>query len=223
MSSSITGLNVVVDISHHNGNVNLAQAKADGILAVIHKATQGTTYTDPMYTINKQQALAAGLLWGAYHFGTGDDAQQQAQHFLSVVQPGPNDLLVLDFETNTGGTSMTLDQARQFVQIIRDQTGRWPGLYSGIYIKNLLGTNHDPLLANCWFWLSQYGPTAKVPPNWPTWTLWQYTDGSVGPQPHSVNGIGNCDRDTFNGGNSALMKLWGFEEVASAGSKPSAI
>ena len=27
-------LNVVVDISHHNGNVNLAKAKEDGILGV---------------------------------------------------------------------------------------------------------------------------------------------------------------------------------------------
>ena len=41
-------LNVIVDLSHHNGNVNLAQAKAPGIVGVIHKATQGTSYVDPM-------------------------------------------------------------------------------------------------------------------------------------------------------------------------------
>jgi lysozyme len=34
-------LNVVIDISHHDGNVNLAKAKEDGILGVIQKATQG--------------------------------------------------------------------------------------------------------------------------------------------------------------------------------------
>ncbi len=210
----MTGLNVIVDLSHHNGNVDLGKAKADGILGVIHKATQGAAYTDPMYAVNKQKAQSAGLLWGAYHFGTGNDVQQQAQHFLSTVQPGPLDLLVLDFETNTQGSSMSLDQARQFVQIVQAHTGRWPGLYSGIYIKTLLGNNHDPILANCWFWLSEYGPVAKVPANWSTWTLWQYTDGAVGPQPHTVDGIGACDRDTFNG--TDLMKFWGYEEIATA-------
>ncbi len=219
----MNGLNAVVDLSHHNGNVDLGKAKADGILGVIHKATQGTGYTDPMYATNRQKAQSAGLFWGAYHFGTGDDAQQQAQHFLSAVQPGSHDLLVLDFETNTQGSSMSLDQARQFVQIVQAQTGRWPGLYSGIYIKNLLGNNHDPVLANCWFWLSEYGPTAKIPANWPTWTLWQYTDGSVGPQPHTVDGIGACDRDTFNGDNSGLMKFWGYEEIATAVGSASAV
>ena len=34
-------LNAVIDISHHDGNVNLAKAKEDGILGVIQKATQG--------------------------------------------------------------------------------------------------------------------------------------------------------------------------------------
>lgn len=206
----MTGLNAIVDLSHHNGNVDLQKARGDGILGVIHKATQGATYVDPMYSINKQKAQAAGLLWGAYHFGTGDDAQKQAEHFLATVSPGPTDLLVLDFETNTQGASMTLDQARQFVQIVHNTTGRWPGLYSGIYIKTLLGSNHDPVLANCWFWLSEYGPAAKVPANWPTWTLWQYTDGSVGPQPHTVAGIGSCDRDTFNGTEAQLRALWGY-------------
>ena len=33
-------LNVVVDVSHHNGNVNFAKANDAGILGVIQKATQ---------------------------------------------------------------------------------------------------------------------------------------------------------------------------------------
>ena len=36
-------INVVVDISHHNGNVDLTKAQAAGIVGVIHKATQGTS------------------------------------------------------------------------------------------------------------------------------------------------------------------------------------
>ena len=201
-------LNAVVDLSHHNGNVNLQLAKADGIVGVIHKATQGTTIVDPMYQTNRTQAVSAGLLWGAYHFGTGGDGAAQAQYFLSVVKTFENTLLVLDFEQNTGGASMSLDDARAFVTEVNEVTGRYPGFYSGSYIKQLLGSAKDPVLAQCWLWLPEYGPTPVVPANWPTWTMWQYTDGNFGPEPHSVNGIGACDRDKFNGTEDQLQTLW---------------
>jgi lysozyme len=200
--------NAVVDLSHHNDVVDLARAKGNGILGVIHKATQGTTYTDGKYGTNRQQASDAGLFWGAYHFGIGGDGVAQADHFLSVVSPGSDDLIVLDFEANPQGPSMTLEEARAFVTHIHDQTGRFPGLYAGHYLKELLGTNTDPLLARCWFWLAQFGPTPVVPANWNTWTFWQYTDGGLGPTPHEVDGIGPCDRDKFNGDEAALKTFW---------------
>lgn len=201
-------INAVVDISHHNGDVNLQLAKADGIIGVIHKATQGTTMADPMYQTNRTKALNEELLWGAYHFGTGGDGAAQAQFFLNVVGTFDNTLLVLDFEQNTDGASMSLADARAFVTEVNQVTGRFPGLYSGSYIKQLLGSAKDPVLAQCWLWLPEYGPTPVVPANWPAWTMWQYTDGNLGPQPHSVNGIGNCDRDKFNGTEDQLQTLW---------------
>ena len=76
-------INVVVDISHHNGNIDLNQAKQAGIVGVIHKATQGTGMVDNMYQTNRGKAQAAGLWWGAYHFGTSGDGAQQADFFLS--------------------------------------------------------------------------------------------------------------------------------------------
>lgn len=203
-------LNVVIDLSHFNNVTDFNTIKAAGIVGVIHKATEGLNYTDPTYQARKSQAQAAGLWWGAYHFATSDDAVAQAQHFLTVVNPGLNDLLVLDFEQNTSGGSMTLQGAEQFVTHVQAVTGRWPGFYSGSYIKQLLGQNKNATLANCWFWLSEYGPTPNVPANWPTWTMWQYTDGQYGPGPHSVTGVGNCDRDQFNGSMDGLSRLWGY-------------
>src|SRR5262245_47449366 len=202
-------LNVVVDVSHHNGSVNFARAKNDGIVGIIQKATQGQTGVDPTYKGNRTKAQTAGLLWGAYHFATGSDGIRQAEHFLDVVgDNAAGTLLVLDFEPNPTGPSMSLEEARAFVTHVKDATGRFPGLYSGHYIKQLLGTAQDPILAQCWFWLAQYGPTPVVPPNWPTWTMWQYTDGAIGSEPHTVAGIGRCDRDRFNGGDTQLRKLW---------------
>ena len=208
VGESSTVENVVVDLSHHNGHPDLAAAKGDGIAGVIHKATQGFRFVDPMYTVNRQKAQQAGLLWGAYHFGVGGDAFDQADHFLETVNPGAEDLLVLDFESNPGGSSMTLDEARDFVMHVHSRVGRWPGLYSGNYIKEQLGGRRDEILSNTWFWLAQYGPTARVPANWSTWTMWQYTDGALGPEPHTVAGIGRCDRDKFNGDQDDLQRFW---------------
>ena len=199
----------VIDISHHNGkSLDFKQARADGIVGVIHKASQGTSGRDPMYAANRAKAREAGLLWGAYHFATGSDGARQAAHFLDTVGDTRDVLLALDLEPNPGGASMDLVGAHAFVVHVYEQSGRFPGLYSGHKIKELLGARSDPILANCWLWLAQYGNTAVVPPNWPTWTLWQYTDGKVGGDPTTVKGIGPCDRSRFNGSEANLRKLW---------------
>lgn len=49
---------------------------------MFHKVTQGTNYADPTYSTHRDKALAAGVLWGAYHFGTGADGVEQADFFL---------------------------------------------------------------------------------------------------------------------------------------------
>lgn len=203
-----TTINAIIDLSHHNGNPDLAAAKAGGIKGIIHKATQGTSYVDPMYGTNKQKAADAGLMWGAYCFGTSTDGVLQAEYFLNKAQPDSGTLVALDFEANPHGASMTLEEARAFVTHVHDTLGRWPVFYGGFYLKQLLGSQEDPVLKNCPLWLSQYGPKPIVPHTWPTWTMWQYTDGAAGPQPHDVPGIGPCDRDIFNGNLQQLQDLW---------------
>lgn len=201
-------LNAMIDTSHWDRDVDFEAVAQSGVLGVIQKATQGQLDVDPTYATNRVKATQAGLLWGAYHFGTGDDGVRQAEHFLSVVDDPDNVLLALDFEQNPTGPSMDLEQARAFVTHIEAQTGRYPGLYGGSYLKSLIGAGSDPVLAQCWFWIAQYGPTPVVPPNWPTWTFWQYTDGAYGPQPHTVPGIGRSDRSFFNGPEEQFRKLW---------------
>ncbi|MBB2701454.1 UNVERIFIED_ORG: lysozyme [Rhizobium esperanzae] len=202
-------LNAVIDISHHNGDrLDFDRARKAGIVGVIQKATQGESYKDRTFDKNRSKAQAAGLLFGAYHFGTGANGVSQAQHLLDVVGSTEDTLLVLDYEDNPTGSSMHLEEARSFVTHIRTKTGTWPTFYSGHTIKRALGTSIDPILRNCPFWLAQYGPTPVCPPTWDTWTLWQYTDGDVGPGPHEVAGIGHCDRNFFNGTEADLRALW---------------
>jgi lysozyme len=205
-------INVVIDLSHHQETVDFKRIKADGIVGVIHKATQGFGFIDKKYAARRTQAQNEGLLWGAYHFGVGGDGSDQADFFLNTVKPDAQTLIVLDYEANLTGPTMALDQAREFVDHANEAVGRYPGLYSGHLIKEQLAgvTTPDPILSNCFLWIAQYnGPKPlNIPPTFKTWTFWQYTDGVNGAEPHRVIGVGQCDRNQFNGGLAQLKKLW---------------
>jgi lysozyme len=205
-------INSVIDISHHQGeNINFAKVKAAGIVGVIHKATAGTNFKDRMYPINRQKAVQAGLLWGAYHWGTGDvDAAAQVQFFLDYAQPDDQTLLALDYEPNVSGAhrlgpDMNAQQATDFTAKLQTIRGKFPLLYTGMAMQG-----HIPSIPDCPLWWARYANQPKgIPEAWETWTLWQYTDGANGLQPHTVDGIGSCDRDQFNGDLAGLQLLWG--------------
>jgi lysozyme len=200
--------NAVIDISHHNGTIDLSNAQKAGTVGILQKATQGSSFVDPTYPGNLKQAQTLGLLWGAYHFGNGDDGVSQADFFLNVVHPPAGTLLVLDFESNPAGSTMSLQDARDFVTHIQGATGIWPGLYGGSYLKEQLGSQADPILQNCWLWLAQYGSTPVLPPGWANWTLWQYTDGHLVADPNPIPGISPCDRDYFVDTSAVLQAKW---------------
>ena len=54
-------LNAVIDLSHHNTVTSFQLVKEDGILAVIHKATEGTDFVDKFYSSRRASALSIGL------------------------------------------------------------------------------------------------------------------------------------------------------------------
>src|SRR4051812_18119144 len=124
----------VVDIYHNDSVTSFQQAAGSGIWGIIHKATTGATGTDPEYANRRQPALDAGLLWGAYHWGTNADVSAQVENFLDTAQPDETTLVALDFE-ETAGNQMTLDQARQFLTSVGDALGRKPVLYCGGLFK----------------------------------------------------------------------------------------
>lgn len=201
---------IIIDISHHNGsNLDFAAAANSGIEAIIHKASQGTTGVDEMYAANKPAILAAGLFFGSYHFGDGTDGGSQALHYLQTIGASPNELLVLDFEHNPAGPSMTLVEAHAFINTIFQRVGKFPVLYAGAFLKDMLKGYPDPVLAQCPLWLAQFGPVPALPPGWSRVSLWQYTDGATPPNAQAVPGIGYCDRDKYNDDNgTSLTDFW---------------
>jgi lysozyme len=198
---------VIIDLSHYNGVVDFNKVKADGIEAVILKATQGTSMTDSKLASNALAARAAGLLIGAYHYGVAGDPEAQAEYFLSAIaQIDTVDtfLAVLDFERGT--SNMSLADAKTFLDTVQGKMGVVPTLYTGEYLKSF---GKQSTLLGYPLWLSEYGPQAKLPAGFDTWTFWQFTNGVVGPLPHTINGVtGIVDISYFNGTVDELKAFW---------------
>lgn len=227
---SVEGLDAVIDISHNVAVSDLAAVSRGGILSIIHKATEGGDWSDPSYAERRAQAESAGLLWGAYHFGTRQySGVDQAAAFLAVAQPGPSTVIALDLEPNdrNPGNTMRIDQAEAFVRAVQQATGRLPLLYTHPAWANgerfgrrriSLGQPVSPtsILAQCDLWLADYREQPEVPWAWANkgWRLWQYvaneddSHAAYGTAPRAIPGVSHCDRNLFAGDEAALYRYW---------------
>jgi lysozyme len=193
----------IIDINHNN-DISLSAAKAAGIVAVIHKATEGATFQDPLYASRRAEATKLGLLWGAYHFGTAADTGQQLQNFLEAAQLGSGDFVALDYETNSGD-QMTLQQAEQFVAGFLKQRGSYPLIYGSSLLHAIPASS--PLLS-CRLWIAAYKSVHQpaLPAGFKSYALWQFTDGTA-PTPLRTAGA-TVDRDRYDGTEQQLTAAW---------------
>ena len=127
----------VVDVYQGDNVSDFNKAAQDGVWGIIHKASTGATGWDRKYAERRPKAVAAGLLWGAYHWGTGIDVKRQVDNFLKRAQPDDKTLVALDYEDDPN--QMTLEQAREFLTRISERLGRKAVLYSGHVAKDNLG------------------------------------------------------------------------------------
>lgn len=208
MTEPVTPL--VVDLSHWDPADNYDAVKADGIVGVIYKATEGQGYTDPTYVAQQQEAKQAGLKWGAYHFADGSNASGQIDNFLRFACPDPDELFALDWEDNPSGNGkMSVDQATTWVTEVERELGREGQcvIYGGNTLKEMLDEG-DSFFGERRLWLCQYGSTPSLPGPWEAYWLWQYTDGVYGPSPHNIDGIGPCDINSYKGDVEQLVATW---------------
>ncbi|MHA3774740.1 glycoside hydrolase family 25 protein [Verrucomicrobiota bacterium sgz303538] len=227
------GSNSVVNMSHYDEmNPHFSKMANEGIVGTIHEATYPISKIDDKYGRRQMDALSAGLLWGAYHFGDATDPVRQADHFLDLVAskwqvPGSSSkknggvLLVLDFEENNhypGGT-MRVDQAVKFVEYVRRRTGKYPGLYaSENRIKEIINNPRvDPSakssLSRCWLWVANYHYQPRATAPWGNWSLWQYTGDGICDLPRALFPIGvanirKAERNMFSGSTGAARAFW---------------
>jgi GH25 family lysozyme M1 (1,4-beta-N-acetylmuramidase) len=198
---------LVVDLYHGDTVTSFSQAFTAGVRGIIHKATTGGSGRDDLYDDRRTRAVAAGMLWGAYHWGTAAPARQQVDNFMAVADPDENTLVALDYE-RTNGNQMTLDIAREFLTLIEERLGRKAVIYSGELAKADLGNRVDPFFGEHRLWLAQYGPTAVVQRSWSTYWLWQYAEKVANIPGLPGNSAGALDLDHFNGTAAQLAEQW---------------
>ena len=199
----------VVDLYQGDRVASFQKAADFGIWGIIHKATTGATGKDEKYSQRRSPAREAGLLWGAYHWGTDADVAKQVDNFLTRANPDDQTLVALDYED----IRMTLGQAREFMALVAEKLGRKPVLYSGHLIKEKLGNKTDAFFGSHRLWLAHYDPNPRVQKSWKKSWLWQYADRKAGLKPNEVPGLpgdskGNLDCDSYDGTRAQLKAEW---------------
>jgi lysozyme len=149
-----------IDVSHYQGKIEFSKVKNSGIDFVFVKATEGTTYLDPMFETNFAGANNAGLYVGAYHFGrfsNSDEAVAEAKFFLSKIKGKTFTYpVVLDLEVDKKqvSTKELTDAAIAFLEQL-EKAGYFAMIYSGKYFfeKELEPDRLKPYAQ----WLARYG------------------------------------------------------------------
>jgi len=207
-----------IDVSSHQGTINWSSVYNAGYKFAFVKATQRDSFNDSNFITNINNAKAAGLLVGAYHFACpsynpsqycyGTSAEAEAQHFLNVagsyltqgyLRPvlDIDQSICNDFYNNKNCADLR-NWIDKWMGIIKTQKNVTPILYTGPYcIKNCLESSFAKKYD---LWVASHGSSpcpSSLSCDW-DWTFWQYAIGSV-------NGInGSVDLDLFNGDMSKL-------------------
>ncbi len=203
----------VIDLYHGDEVSSFDAGRVAGVLGVIHKATTGESGRDDVYAERRTAAKAAGLLWGAYHWGTAKPVAKQVDNFLKWAKPDDQTLVALDYE-QTAGNQMTLAQAREFLERIEEKLGRKAVIYSANTLKDALGSRIDTYFGEHRLWLAQYGPRPQVQASWDRYWLWQFTEGKANdPRRKRVPGIpgnalGELDCNYYPGTAEQLAVEW---------------
>lgn len=197
----------VIDLSKHNGAVNLLKAKADGVEGVILRVgltgygTAKTKRKDAMFEQYYSQAKAAGLLVGGYWYSCAysvDEAQEEAKKAIEFCK-GKQFEMPLFWDTEDAhdisergvAKQNQLGMAREqltncalaFCQEVQ-KAGFIPGVYAS---KSWFNDSLDiEALSGAEKWVAHY--TSKTLDYSSDFCMWQYS--ATG----KVAGIsGNCD------------------------------
>ena len=222
-----------IDISHGNdvsddptSLAGLDRVKAQGVFALIHKATESTGFQDQRYAARRAKWMSGGNVtlidvdgssisvpprFGAYHFFHGQDPVAEARYFLSHAALEDGDMPFIDWEAvGASGYQPSIQAADAFCTEVEQALGRPCGVYGGNVPREqfsdpvthgtvaFVGFQARPL------WFCAYGGVRlleMLPAPWTSVFLWQDDGDQYGPGPHVMPGIsGYCDNSTIVNG-----------------------
>jgi len=208
----------IIDVSSSQNPIYWAKVRAAGYEYAIVKLTEGATEESPTWKRHAEDAAAAGLKVGYYHYAwPGDgDAEEEAHWFLEHMRQVPTPQLVpwLDLEEEGepwngfehSGATLSAWSAQWLAEVTGEVGGA--GIYGG-NTAELLVPGYG--LAAYSYWTPHYVPRSIIadcqasdpvsvcaarkihrPKHrnsmWPSWDIWQWTSRG------RVPGIeGNCD------------------------------
>jgi lysozyme len=172
-----------LDVSHWNPDVDFERAADLGVRFVIAKASQGLSMRDDYFLIHTDEARAAGIEVGAYHFfDYRKDGRRQARHFLATVRKatGLGGLLPLVVDVETLSTLGVPNKARARARLhalldeLYRRTGRYPMIYTSKSMwERVVGAPRGfgayPLWVACW-----KCDRVHMPRGWTSWRFWQF-------------------------------------------------
>lgn len=182
-----------IDVSMHNGNIDYAQVKQDGVEVVIIKATEGVDYVDPCLEKNYINSKQNGFNIGFYHFmSEKTNPTRQAEDFYNAIKDKEYNVIpVLDIETNYKERSSkeVTDRCLEFLNRFKELSGLDCIIYTGGYFgRDVL----DNRIKSYKAWIAHYGVTEPMDTGFKNVVGHQYTENG------QVLGIeGNVDLNNF--------------------------
>ena len=148
-----------IDVSSWQGNIDFASVKNSGIEIVYIKSSEGSTYIDPYFEKNYQNAKANGLKVGFYHYVTArstEEARNQANFFARVISgKQPDCRLAMDFESfGNLSISQINEISKVFLETLSSVTNKEVLIYSNSYSARTIFSSD---LAIYPLWVANYG------------------------------------------------------------------
>ncbi|MCL1838888.1 MAG: lysozyme [Propionibacteriaceae bacterium] len=198
-----------VDVSRYQGDIDWSVIAAQGVDFAFIKATEGSSYIDPHFDINREGARQADVRVGAYHFFSFESSgAAQAAWFTANVPRLPGMLPpVADVEyygswvfSRPDREALTSELAA-FLGALEQFYGVVPIIYCDEQLWNAyLASGFDHYL----IWIRNVHSRPSLPDG-KSWTFWQYTDrGRLAGYTGSERFI---DRNVFHGTNADFNAL----------------
>lgn len=195
-----------VDISKHNGDIDMSKIKKAGYDFVMIRCGFGeniTSQDDARFEENVRKCEEAGMPWGAYLYSyalTEKDAEDEVAHTLRLLKgKKPSLPIAFDMEDADGykkkngmPTNQTLVKiCKKYLKGISD-AGYYPILYASLsWLNNQL--KDDELLSTYDVWVAQWNDECTYKGK--TIGIWQYGGETNYIDGNSISGIGTIDKD----------------------------